>query len=61
MALDHFVVLSQPRKVSAEELEVELANRDVPMVVDFYATWCASFLLGRPLPLPPSLAPRPRP
>ena len=31
---------SQPRKVTAEELEVELADRTVPLVVDFYATWC---------------------
>lgn len=29
----------QPKKVSAEELEVALADRDVPLIVDFYATW----------------------
>ena len=56
---DHFILLMQPRKVTAEELEVELANRDVPMVVDFYATWCFSFPLGRPLP--PPLPPPPPP
>ena len=28
------------QKMNAEELEIAMANRDRPMVIDFYATWC---------------------
>mmetsp|Transcript_15287 Transcript_15287/g.46195 ORF Transcript_15287/g.46195 Transcript_15287/m.46195 type:complete len:171 (-) Transcript_15287:773-1285(-) len=36
---------AKPRKVSAEDLEVELAKRSVPMIIDFYATWCGPCVL----------------
>lgn len=36
--------LSQPKKISSEELEVELAERSVPIVIDFYAAWCIPIL-----------------
>lgn len=49
----------QPQKVSAEELEVALAERTIPLIVDFYATWCGPCVLlakelemVRPLPRP---------
>ncbi|CAG9466049.1 unnamed protein product [Pedinophyceae sp. YPF-701] len=28
------------KKVNAAELEVEIANRSKPLIVDFYASWC---------------------
>ena len=37
--------LLQPEKVTAEQLEVELGDRQKPLIIDFYATWCGPCLL----------------
>lgn len=33
------------QKVSQEQLEKELADRKVPLIIDFYATWCGPCVL----------------
>ena len=35
----------QVQKVSQEQLEKELADRQVPLIIDFYATWCGPCVL----------------
>jgi thiol-disulfide isomerase/thioredoxin len=32
-------------EVDAAGLEVELMNRDRPLIIDFYATWCGPCVL----------------
>lgn len=35
----------QVQQVSQEQLEKELADRQVPLIIDFYATWCGPCVL----------------
>lgn len=38
-------LLLQVQQVSQEQLEKELADRQVPLIIDFYATWCGPCVL----------------
>ena len=40
-----FPLLLQVQQVSQEQLEKELADRQVPLIIDFYATWCGPCVL----------------
>ncbi|DBB04354.1 hypothetical protein WJX77_004401 [Trebouxia sp. C0004] len=39
------VVSGAVQQVSQEQLEKELADRQVPLIIDFYATWCGPCVL----------------
>ncbi|KXZ42550.1 hypothetical protein GPECTOR_136g633 [Gonium pectorale] len=39
------VTQAKVEKINGEQLEVEIANRDTTLIVDFFATWCGPCLL----------------
>ena len=39
------IAFMQIQQVSQEQLEKELADRKVPLIIDFYATWCGPCVL----------------